>query len=124
MVLSGVNVILFKVAPNIDAVTLTLINFAVATIVTFIIWMMGFIERSFSVSGALWGVAAGVSSAVLLMTLIKALQLAPASYVNTIRGLSVAVTVILAVVLLGEKITLLKGSGIVLAIIAGILLTI
>ncbi len=124
MFLSGMNAILFKVAPNIDAVTLTLVNFAAATVATFIVWIGGFVDREVSVPGVLWGVAAGVSSMLLLIAFIKALQLAPASYVNTIRGLSAAVTVILAIIFLGEKITLAKGSGIVLAIIAGILLTI
>ena len=124
MILSGVNAIIFKVAPNIDAVTLTLVSFGVAAVTTFVYWFFFFQEKQFSQPGIWWGVAAGITSTVLLISFIKALQLGNVNTVNTIRSLSAAVSVILAVLLLGEKITILKGVGILLAIVAVVILSV
>ena len=123
MIVSGVNAIIFKVAPNIDAVTLTLISFSVSAVTTFLYWFFFFGEKQFSQAGIWWGVLAGITSTVLLISFIKALQLGNVITVNTIRSLGAAVAVILAVLLLGEKITLIKGVGVLMAMGAVILLS-
>ena len=103
MVLFGINAIVYKVAPNIDAVTLTLVSFSVSAVTTFLYWLLFVSEKQFSYAGIMWGVLGGVLSTIAFISFVKALQLGNASIVNTIRALSAAVTVILAVLVLGRE---------------------
>ena len=123
MVLFGINGIIFKIAPNIDAVSLALVNFATAAVGTFIYWFFFVAEKQISLSGAGFGILAGVISVAALITFIAALQLGNVSTVNTIRALSAGITVILALVFLAEKLTLIKGAGVLLGVIAVVLLS-
>ena len=123
MVLFGISAIIYKLALDIDAVSLTLISFATSAFTVFIYWFFFIAEKQVSRDGILLAVLGGVISAVAFTAFIKALQLGNVSVVNTIRALSAAVTVIAAILILGEKLTLIKGLGIILAIAAAVLLS-
>lgn len=122
MVLFGLNGILYKVAPNTDSATLTFISFLASAIVAFIYWFFFVPEKTVSTPGIAIGALAGALAVGALIFLIAALQMGKASIVMPIRSLSAAVTVVLAILFLSEKITVVKALGIVLAIIAAVLL--
>jgi len=123
MVLFGVNAILYKVAPNIDSATLTLVSFTTSAVGTFVYWLFFVKNKHFSWNGAAVGMIAGMSSVIALFAFISALKLGKASTVNTIRALSAAVTVVLAVVFLREDLQLVHWCGILLGIIAAVILS-
>jgi transporter family protein len=123
MALFGVNAIVYKIAPNIDAVTLTLVSFTVSAVGTLFYWIFFVSKKQISLGGVGVGVIGGLVSVAALICFIMALQLGKASVVNTLRALSAGVTVILAVVFLSEKLTMMKAAGVVLAIIAAVLLS-
>jgi transporter family protein len=124
MVLFGINAIVYKAAPRIDAVSLAMFSFIVSAIGSFIYWLFFVAKKQVSLAGIGVGTLGGLISVAALITFIAALQMGKASVVNTIRALSAGVTVILAIVLLSEKLTLIKTIGIVLGIIATVLLSI
>jgi transporter family protein len=124
MFLFGVNAIIYKIAANIDPVSLTLVSFATSAIGTFLYWSFFVSKKQISLHGAGYGILGGIVSVVALITFIAALQSGKASIVNTIRALSAAVTVLLAILFLSEKLSLIKGLGIAFAILAAILLSI
>jgi len=68
-------------------------------------------------------VLSGVATAVSWLAYFKALQMAPASQVAPIDKLSLAFTILLAAIVLGEEISWKTGMGTAL-IVAGALLTI
>ncbi len=122
MVLFGINAIIYKIAPNIDAVSLAMISFTVSAITSFLYWFLFVAKKQISWQGASVGTLAGLVSVAALITFVMALQSGKASVVNTIRALSAGVTVILALLFLSEKLTLVKAIGIVFGIIAAVLL--
>src|SRR3989338_737461 len=93
MVLFGINAVIYKLALNIDAVSLTLISFATSALATFIYWFFFVTDKQVSQQGVLLAVTGGVISVLAFIAFIRALQLGEASIVNTIRALSAAVTV-------------------------------
>lgn len=119
----GINAILYKIAPKIDPVTLTLISFTVSAIGTFIYWFFFVTNKEFSWKGASIGLVAGLSSVVALITFISALKLGNVSTVNTIRALSVGVTVLLAIIFLKESLSLAHWVGVAFGIVAVVLLS-
>ena len=124
MILFGVNAIIYKVAPNIDAISLALVSFTVSAVGTFIYWLFFVSKKQIALVGIGYGIAAGLLSVGALIFFISALHMGKASIVATIRALSVGVTVLLAVILLSEKLVLTKIIGIVFGIIAVVLLSI
>ncbi|NQU78748.1 EamA family transporter [Candidatus Woesearchaeota archaeon] len=124
MTLFGVNAIIYKLAPNIDPVSLTLVSFVTSALGTFIYWVFFVSKKQLGMQGIGYGIIGGLISVAALITFISALQLGKASVVNTIRALSAAVTVVLAILFLSEKLTLVKGVGIGLAVVAAVLLSI
>ncbi len=73
---------------------------------------------------ALWACLAGIFSSTGYVFFIKALERGKASVVIPLTALYPAVTAILALLILKEKLTLTQAVGIVLAIIATLLLSI
>ena len=124
MILFSINAIVFKVASGIDAITLTLVSFSTSAVGTFIYWWFFVSDKQVSTQGVAWGLVAGIISVGALALYIKAIQLGPVSVVNAIRALSVGVTLILAVLILREKVSLVNGLGIILAAIAATLLSV
>lgn len=66
-------------------------------------------------------VLSGVGTGVSWLAYFKALQLAPASRVAPLDKLSLAFTIILAVLVLGEQVSLRVGAGAALMVIGALL---
>ena len=66
---------------------------------------------------------AGVVLAVSMISYYKAIEMGPISSVVPIYGMYVALTSIISFLVLGEKLTLTKGVGLIFALIAIILLS-
>ena len=124
MILFSINAIVFKVASGIDAITLTLVSFSTSAVGTFIYWWFFVSDKRVSTQVVAWGLVAGIISVGALALYIKAIKLGRGSVVNAIRALSVGVTLILAVLILREKVSLVNGLGIILAAIAATLLSV
>src|SRR3989344_508872 len=122
MFLFGINGILYKIAPNIDAGSLTFFSFISSAVAGTLLWFFLIPDKKLSSSGIAVALLAGVVAVSATFFLIKALQLGKASIVLPIRSLSAAVTVLLAILFLTEKLTWLKAAGVLLAIIATFIL--
>ncbi|WP_159716655.1 EamA family transporter [Actinomyces marmotae] len=69
-----------------------------------------------------WLVASGLATGASWLCYFKALQLGEASRVAPIDKLSTVLTVLLAIVLLGEPLTALGGTGVVLMVVGTLLM--
>jgi len=120
----GVAALLYKVAtPYADPVSMVLIVYLFAIVFTAIAWYFSpnkFIARE----GLKWMALAAGFAFVGMVSFIHALKIGQASIVVPVRNLALAVTVILAVVFLGDELTLIKIIAIVLAAISLIMLSI
>ncbi|WFO76395.1 EamA family transporter [Desulfurococcaceae archaeon MEX13E-LK6-19] len=77
----------------------------------------------FSKEAGIFAVLAGILGGVGYILFMKALETGKASVVLPLTALYPAITVILAMVVLGEKISITQAIGIVLALIAVILIS-
>jgi transporter family protein len=66
-------------------------------------------------------VLSGIATGVSWLAYFKALQLAPASKVAPLDKLSLALTVVLSVVVLGERVSLSAALGVVLMIVGALM---
>ena len=119
----GITAILYKITPNIDSVSLTFFTSLFLTIFTFIFWLFNKTKK-LSVEGIGFAAIIGLIASVAFIAYITSIRLGKVSIASTFRGLSFAVAVILAILFLGEKLTILKVLGIGFAVIAMILLSI
>ncbi len=120
----GVTSIIYKVASkSIDAVSMTFFTSLAIAIVTFIFWIFQK-NKHITTPGIGYAVLAGVIASVAFVAFISSIQFGKTSIVTTLRNLSFAVTVILALLFLHEEITIQKIIGIALAVGAAILLSI
>lgn len=78
--------------------------------------------RGFRGTNALWTIAAGLTLAIAVSSLFKALSLGPASVVVPIYGMFIVGGALLGVVVLGEPVTLTKVAGLVLAVTGVVLI--
>jgi uncharacterized membrane protein len=120
--LLGVNAIVLKAAKGIDPVSLSLVSQATALLLVSGYWLLSG-KKTLTLAGAGWGAASGAFFAGGLLLFVIALRQGKASVVAPINALSAAVSVILAVLILGEKLNAVKATGIALAIVAAVLLT-
>jgi transporter family protein len=74
-------------------------------------------------SSAVWGLAVGASAALSSILFYLLMQRHPASLIVSLTALYPAVTVLLSVFFLREALSPTQIAGIVLALIAGVLLT-
>ena len=118
----GVTAVLYKIAPNIDSVSLTFFTSLFLTIFTFIFWIFNKTKK-LSVKGIGFAAIAGIIASVAFIAYITSVRLGKVSIASALRGLSFAVTIPLAIIFLKEKLNLSKALGIFFAIIAIILLS-
>ena len=119
----GVNAIILKSAKNIDSVTLTLISIVTVAILTLLYWTFFVSKKEFSIQGAGFGILSGIVYSLALVLFVIAIKQGKVSIVSTINALSAGVAVILAVLLLSEKLTAVKIAGVILGILATVLLS-
>lgn len=70
----------------------------------------------------IYPILGGFSTAIAVIALFSAIERAPVSIVYPLSALYPAVTIILAIIFLGERLNLIHGIGIVFALAAGFLL--
>ena len=93
-------------------------------VVVFLTVMRNFIPLNLDSRGVLFGVATGLSNFVAVVSLFTLLQRNfPVNIVYPLTALYPLVTVLVAVLFLGEPITIVKGIGAVLAVVAIALLS-
>jgi len=119
----GITAVLYKIAPNIDSVSLTFFTSLFLTIFTFVFWIFNKTKK-LSAEGIGFAAIIGLIASVAFIAYITSVRLGKVSISSTLRGLSFAVAVILAILFLGEKLTFLKVIGIGFAVIAVMLLSI
>jgi len=123
MVLFGTNAVILKSARNIDALTLTLLSVGTSALLTLVCWSLFYLKREFSVQGISLGIVSGILNGSGIILFNIAIQKGKASIVAPISALGAGVAVILAILILSEKLTILQVFGIVLGIIAVMLLS-
>ncbi len=119
----GITAILYKLAGrSTDPVTTTLIASVFMTAVILIFWLLSR-NKKYNLESLKYAGIAGIIAGLSFISFIAAIQMGKASIAATLRGLSFAVTALVAVLFLAEKLTLLKVVGIGFAVIAILLLT-
>ena len=119
----GVTAIIYKLASkSIDPVSLTLFTSILMTLTVFVFWLFAK-QKHITLKGIQYAGIAGIIAGFAFIAFIASIQLGKVSIASTLRSLSFLVTTIIAILLLAEKISLVKAAGIVLAAIAILLLT-
>jgi uncharacterized membrane protein len=107
----GVAAILYKVAtPYADPISLVLAVYLFAIIFTALAWYFS-PNKFIAKDGLKWMALAAGFAFIGMIRFIYALKIGQASIVVPVRNLALAVTVILAVVLLGEELSLTKTTN-------------
>jgi transporter family protein len=78
--------------------------------------------RALSTTGGAWSLAAGVSLAIAVTSLFRALELGPASVVVPIYGMFIVGAFVLGVLVLGEVATPTKLAGVAFAVLGAFLI--
>lgn len=126
MISFGITGIIYKMATaHIDTLSLTLFVYVFATAFTAVFWYFSPLpNKIITKEGIKWVALAAVFAVIGMISYMSALKIGHASIVVPIRNLALVVTVILAVILLGDVISVTKVAGVIFAIIALILLSI
>ena len=121
----GITGIIYKVATaRIDPVSLTLFLYVFATVFTAVFWYFSpETNKVITKEGIKWVALGAVFAVIGMVCYISALKIDQASIIVPIRNLALVVTVILAIILLGEGITMTKVTGVIFAVVALILLS-
>src|SRR5690349_12388053 len=126
-VAAGVTAVLSKVGVgNIPSNLAVLIRTGVVIVIaSAIVFARGEHTAFKDVKGSAWValILSGIATGISWLAYFKALQLAPASSVAPLDKLSLAVTVILAAVFLGEAVTWKTAVGVSLMIVGAIVAT-
>ena len=117
MVCYGVSAIFYKLASQqMDAASVTFLTAVSMALVATLVWVLT--TRSFPAQGVEYAVLGGVFGGLGLLMFIAAIGLGNVSIATGIRGLSVAVTAIIAVLFLAERVTVSHAAGLLLVIAA------
>ena len=118
----GVSAVLFKVAgADADGFTITLIATICLTFVAFIGWL--FAHKTSNVKGIALSAVGGIILGIGFLAFIVGVTKGKVSIVSAIRGLSIGLTALIAMLFLGEKISLVNAAGMLLAVVAIVLLS-
>ena len=117
MIFYGIAAIFYKIAsPHIDSYSLTFITASFMALVAFVAWI--FASKTITMQGFGWSALGGIIAGIGLLVFIIAVGLGDVSIATGIRGMSVAVTALIAIIFLSEKITVPHTIGLILAIVA------
>lgn len=125
LVLFGLAAIFQKLSTNNISNELSMVGFASAFVVIAAAIVLSSREFAWSVGGKAWGLALayGALIGVGTLTLFAAYRWGKAAVVTAVTALYPALTVVLAVPFLGDRLSALKVTMIVLALAAGVALT-
>ncbi len=127
MLLYSISPILHKTIPKLSTPHLILIYSIVGTVLASIILIAHpnkAANTQITKTGIILAVATGLLINAAFLLYIKALRTGPTSIAVILKNMSIPLTIILAIFLLKEQITLTKAAGIVLGIISIILVLI
>jgi bacterial/archaeal transporter family protein len=122
-VLFGVVTIMQKKTSGIDSVTFTMISLGASFLAVFIYWIFS-PNKSISMNGVNYSILAGIISGFAFLFFIIALRMCKVSTVVIINSFNAVIAVLLAVVLLRERLTVTQILGVVMGISGVILVTI
>ena len=122
MAIYSITPILYKKIPKTNAVSIIFL-FSVAGLIFsgLLLFIPG--NAQFNMKSAFYAILVGVLINVAFLAYITAVRSGPVGVSTIIRHLSVPVTFILAIIFLSEKVTMIKGVGAALGVIAVILLS-
>ena len=124
MVGFGITSILYKLASkHIDSVSLVLLVYLFATILTAIVWFF-MSEKTITTEGVIYAGISAMTATISFIAFVTALSKGKAAIVAPIRNLSLVVTVVLALLFLSERLSITKAIGVVFAVCAVVLLSI
>jgi bacterial/archaeal transporter family protein len=124
MLLFGTNAVILKSAKNIDFLSLTLLSVGTSAILALLCWFFLNFKKEMGTHGITMGVISGILNGTGIILFNYAIQRGKASIVAPISSLGAGVAVILAVIILAERLTLIQTLGIVLGLVSVVLLSI
>lgn len=116
------NVVAKKAVSYIDTVPYTLIVYVFVACSSIALWIFDPAEKMITANGFYFTLIIAILSVIASLAYFRALKFGNLSIVNPIRSMAFIVTVIGAVAILNESITILKVVGISLAVCAILLL--
>jgi len=120
----GITGIVYKIATaHIDPISLTFFVYVLATVFTALVWLFTPDKHIITRAGLTWVVLAAFFAVIGMIAYMVALQVGEVSIVTPIRDLAVVVTVLLAIFVLGEHVTVTKALGLLFGIAAVVLLS-
>lgn len=122
--LFGFTTIVQKKTSGIDSITFSMISLGASFISILFYWLFFTPLKQASLSGISYSIAAGILTGFAYLFFIVALRMCKVNTVVIINSFSAIVAVILAVVLLKEKLTLTQAIGVVMGISGVVLVTI
>jgi transporter family protein len=123
-VLFGFTTIVQKRTAGIDSITFSVISLGASFLSILIYWLFFSPVKQTSMSGINYSIIAGILSGFAYLFFIIALRMCKVNTVVVINSFSAIVAVILAMVLLKEKLTLTQAIGVCLGISGVVLVTI
>jgi transporter family protein len=124
MLLYGITPVLYKLASSYaDSLTVTFLTTLFMLFFLALMWFYQTPSKSVSRQVIPYVGVAGLIASMAFLFYIRAISSGKVSIVKPIVGLSTAVTVLLGIFMLQERITLIKAAGIILAMISIILLS-
>jgi bacterial/archaeal transporter family protein len=124
MLLFGTNAVVLKCAKNIDFLSLTLLSVGTSAILAFFCWFFLHFKKDMGTHGITLGIISGILNGTGIILFNYAIQRGKASIVAPISALGAGVAVILAVIILSEKLTFIQTIGIILGLISVVLLSV
>jgi uncharacterized membrane protein len=115
-VLFGVATIIQKKTTGIDSVTFSMVSLGASFLSIFIYWLFFNPEKIISLNGSIYSIMAGVLSGFAFLFFIIALRMCKVSTIVIINSFNAAIAVILAVILLQEKLSVTQVIGVVMGI--------
>ncbi len=124
MLLYGITPLLYKLASNYaDSLTVTFLTTGFMLLFLALMWVYQAPSKSINKQVVPYVSTAGFIASIAFFFYIRAISSGKISIVKPIVGMSTAVTVLLGILVLEEKITLIKAMGVLLAIAAITLLS-
>jgi uncharacterized membrane protein len=123
-VLFGLATIIQKKTTGIDSITFSMVSLGASFLSVFIYWLLFNPVKTTSLSGSVYSILAGILSGFAFLLFIIALRMCKVSTIVIINSFNAAIAVILAVILLQEKLTVTQVIGVAMGIGSVILVSV
>jgi uncharacterized membrane protein len=123
-VLFGLATIIQKKTTGIDSITFTLVSLGASFLCVLVYWLFFTPVKAISTSGVFYTILSGILSGFAFLFFIIALRMCKVSTIVIINSFNAAIAVILAVVLLQEKLSVTQVIGVAMGIGSVILVSV